>query len=738
MTQITKALNTFISNQSLETTPKKTLGALHSMDAFVDAFKNSLSTFLPENLQQNWNTGLNDFQTKITDCMNCIYVSDKKDLLKDIKLVKENYFNDLEKVKKIIKNQDLINKDKIALLTEAYENLARNQQSNNGQLQDIASKLDRMEKKIELRESISKIDVTSLETLRTHFLQKIKNIVPEDMTLETLKALSEKEHLQLVKSYKSLKNEWKQAIQYQRTLEDKIQRHIFNLEAMDIINNLRSLLPQSDALELEIISLNENECAKDLPKKTYFQQLMDCLEVISTHHLANGFHKRYRKEPIKTRHYQREDEFYKRDFSHYTKNIQSYVQHISTLAENEDSLIQLDKSFYLSVEPIENVLEKISKHISAIGEREKEIFNFSDKKINESLIGQDERSINKLKELASTIKYQWNELFLSIRKAKFQNYCFLRMKNITEKMGWCYYLAEDIFSDLRNLRKTDQYGANHRAILNYNASRFNILTQLVLNTYKELDNKSIHIFDIKNVNLADDKILPLINLRKLATTKTIQLHERITLENEVTSYLASSLSPINENKQVESEDEKINAEIDAIALNWTSEGNQTAIREKLKNQIIEFNDLTKQYDSNVRAAFDTTLPEICQLAADAINREGNAIKYNDSYDGYYENDMKNAYYAESKVGQTAQYVVEQGVNVVCYLGKGIYTFATESVLGYESEKEPAMKVSFDFEPVISPFEIMKNLKKESKEVIDFPRNNSQTNTNDDSRELDII
>jgi hypothetical protein len=351
---------------------------------------------------------------------------------------------------------------------------------------------------------------------------------------------------------------------------------------------------------------------------------------------------------------------------------------------------------------IEKALKDIEASISTIEERMNENLTFSDEKINGSRDFQCSDSINQLTELKKDIIDRWNRYCLNLCHARRQQDCFMKIKNVTEKMSWCYFLAEEIYQDLRNTRITEDKRSVHKDLLNQHVLAFSKLHKLVLNTTEQnrKEQPPINIFSCVSYPILQNQVKFIHSVSELLNEKIecgslpLEGEIKLCLANMNTNYLKIPT---------------IANEIDLITI----QDYETYLN-KFKDQKELFDNKLKDYEQKIKDAYEKILPEICKLAADSINYEGDVLET--VTDSYYDHCFTKAYdfetikIAKEKLKYAKELIATlPGAETIGSLVKsGINAF-------YSSEKQEDQDL--EFIPVRSPFEEEENVESNENENI---------------------
>lgn len=743
-------IETVESTWKLEEPKKGIKQVLKGLDSQVDALKQTtkdLFSKLDNHLQLNWDHSLEKIKNKIFACKKLadLPIKEEKDLLKDLTLLNTDCDKNFIALQELLENSDINDMMKLKNLNNINDRFFSASKATDLLFKEINHKLKRLKTKIELQDPILTLpnDNDSANQLLSNLILRIKKVAPSEAISSELKKSFDKD-AERSETFNALITSSLETLVKYKTLDDRIERTLCSLKT----------LPKITAF-----------CEKLQKPKAYFETLKNHLENISTHKLASGFVEKYQKETLIPKILTKEENFYKRDLSEFFDSIETYKLSLENFAEIDEALAELDQSMFTFLPDINESLKEITLVIETIENRKDDLLDFVNDNMGLPLKKQKQDSIEQLNLLKNEIEQKWNQFCLSLNGVKNQRDHFITFKDITEKMGRCYLLAEDIQGKVRNLRKTENRRDLHFSEFNLISIEFNNLCDLILKNNEQnskywvkaldVDNGSIHQSVLKKSANSNRKksydSLTLKSNKRILSEKSIESNSKksyddLTLKSinrilsEKSSYddLTLSINQISPEKSAESNSKKsyglltLKEEYDLVmkkgepinrlnsleenvasdqmagylGLVWTSEDEKNEANKAFLEQKTALENELNKYKENIHQAFTKILPDICRIATNEINREGETLSF--TKDSYYDERFTEAYYSESRTGQAVQVLGDYVAKAFVY-GGSIVTQKFGFTSTMQKELMEIQDEPIHFDPVQSPFDQMKQI-----------------------------
>lgn len=676
-------INTFESKWDSKDPKKGIKRVLDGLKDQVTGLENATKNFfskLDTNMQMNWDISLENVKKEMVAIERWAFfsINEEKDLLKDLVLLCTNCDQNT------IVIQELYETQKLETLETIYEKFIFNKHKTSTLFEKTIKKLQKLQTKVALHDSILKNchDNDSTSQLLNNVMLRIKKTVPNEVISNELKNSFTKDN-QRTEKYNSLKNKLLESLVKYNTLEDLIQRSILTLKALPKIANF---------------------CEELQPQKNYFKTLKNHLKLIDTHSLALGFVEKYQQESITPNNLTRENNFYKRDLTDFHIARENYKKSLNNFDDADKALANLIQSMNTHFPLINESLKEIFQAIESIETREDDTLDFIDDVIGKTLKTQKQKSIDQLKLLQNEIQKKWNGFYLALDEVKNQRNNFITFNYIIDKMSNCYLQAEYIQAEIRNLRKTENYRVTHEAVLKNNITFFHKLCSLILK-----NNKSISGSNIKSMNIENNFPNFFMELHLQSATnsnnKNSSSYSDLTLQDEYHRVM-KKIDEIKLGLLVDRSVE-MNCLANTINLVWTSEDSKKEAVAAYCEQKLKFENELNRYKEQIQQAFTKTLPEICRIMTNEINREVETLAT--TMDPYYDDRFTEAYFAESSTHKAVQVLGGYVTSAFVY-GGSLALNALNQKLGYiQDGKQEEFKMPMEpihFDKVTSPFDQM--------------------------------
>lgn len=408
---------------------------------------------------------------------------------------------------------------------------------------------------------------------------RLKSIIPDYAILDQLRKSEEKDESRQ-EQYENLKKVWKTFSVKCKQAENLVKQLEFALAVQPTIRPYEN--------ELETL------------KKTT-KVLLRAFEEISPHKIVEGFDPKAEKS---------------REFEPLLKSFTSSQYKLTEIAKLNKSYNQLNQNIIEFMPTINSTLENISSSLKTLSKDAVVILKGNNKTIEIKLeddaftkeITQERISARQtLVVLENKIVLDWNQICYSLNKMQHELSKVERLKALVERLSLSFLKAENIYTTLRNTRKTCPNRNAHKEVFEEQLKKFSEL--------------STAICDLNGSN--PEK-----------TNLKYQFKKVIEIENP---------QDIEKLGQAATEEEARQ-----LGLVWTSdETKEKAIallnqdKRQLKTELLLL-------DATIKEAYSQTLPKIFTLAVKELNTMGKTLEGSNSRDT---TDFTKAYLPENPVGK---------------------------------------------------------------------------------------
>lgn len=627
-------------------------------------------------VQQLWDNRVEKVKTELVECEKLADISlkEKKQFSKDLNTLNKACKFKLDVLNAIDGNNEIETKQKLTHLDNVIKKFMEEHDQNFRLFKDVVGKLKNLKNKIDEQDSILAEGSGDTKRVLDNVMFRVKKVVPDYVISTALENSFIKDNERIIK-YNELKKEWLESLIHYNTVEDHIQSSTITLKTLPKIAGFCDMLK--------------------MPKE-YFSSLNTSFEKISPNKVSAGFKEKYQKDNIRSvENYQTEVEkegLFQRDLNGFLKDIRAYKEHLESLGGAQQIIEKLNESKNLFLPIINKKLNEISEEIQSINERNHETLNFVDNDMAIQLKKQKQDSIESLHLLRKEIEQQWNQFCLDLNALNHQKTIFNAFRSITEKMGWCFILAESVQGNLRNCRKTINDRNIHYGLFDQKLNDYHKLCKLVKNSnlanlkdsVESLDVSSIQMpveLDASNYYIFSDSVAYMSGVQQDSNLYFANSHITLKDEYEETRKLKETIFIVHP-----SIGQTSNLEVIAktIGLVWPedSEDTKAKILQSFNDQRIAFANELITLKENAREAYENILPNICTIAANEVNREGTTLM---EAEDIYDQCFTRAYYAQNPV-----------VNLLQHGGHALMN----NIWGQKDNKQSL----FEFKPVLSPFD----------------------------------
>lgn len=620
-------------NSNTGKTKKEIIRELKGFEKQLIAASNSID--VPE-MKKFYNTEANGFRERIKLILGSVK-GDKKNFSMELQALISTCKEHLTAVQQSNENQQTTTKEKLENLKDYTESFWKNHEYNLQLFKEAVIKIKSWQNKIlEAKNALLK-DTEETTLLVDDVERKAKSVLKGFISSEVKSHFKKATDRKI--QFERLKFDWLDSQTQYCNVEDLLQYSMFNLMTLPKVADHYKKLEQP---------------------KTYFNSLRNSLENFSTHVLAKDFLAKYK--PGKE-----EELVYKRNLNPFFTGIREYKEELKKLGQADKIIGNLNNTRDKLLPEIESKLLEISKEIGLIAERDYSALPFVDETTNLALTQQKETSIQALKLLRKEIEQKWNQFCKDLYQLNHQKIIFKSFQNVSEKMGWCFIMAEHIQGNLRGLRLTENNRKSHELIFTNLMEDYTKLCKLVLETNGNNRQEQIKMLDVTSLEMPVNQEC-FFNLATISgienSSNALSDTSTLRLETEYTKAMKvkETFSKIYSLKNLSEEETKVEEMAKTIGLLWTDETKDEVIQ-SFSDQRIQFANDVQQHKTNIDNAYKKTLPSVIKIATDELNRVGLALDEYPTGSGY-DDCFTKAYFFENVVVETFQRIGNTLANVV--------------------------------------------------------------------------
>jgi hypothetical protein len=711
MLEVKNSLITAIENYKLpeKISPFKMKFILEGMKAQVEQSHTSAKEVLSQAIHESplWD----EIKEKLVTCENLLFFPDKMKWLEELTTYKEN---NLEKSKQLLeilgdsvtlvpqekivderallKDSDSLNKSKelkevsnlkdhskeeegldIPGKKQKFKEFQESLSENSSLIPKALAKLNRLKAKNDFQKS--EVQSNTIQDL----IERTYNLISKKFISNEIEKSNSDEYIARVDKYKKLKEAWQEAFKSIVTLSEDININLYKLEIVPQIKQFQN--------KLDLYLKNFNDFKKHCKKfhcstlAADFKPDYDS-KIHETHESVM-----LEKEPLEQNVVVSLNRF-KHDFSKLLEEAQRYKALKETCLERRFSFAQERASLS---EQVSNQLLNISKNIKELEEKQIELLP-TEGELKSLVNDSHTNSIIQLRKLRDEIENAWNKCCFDLFEIRDQIYLSQQFNEPNEKLSLCYFLAQCIFENSRQIRKTEKPVETHFDLL-----KDSLYDHLLL------------------VNLIGQKWDPLHDQQGVLT---LNMQAKSNNQfNELLGYFNKQLSFMmcNEYAAIKSHNFPELAITDIMLTNdgfvWNDETKKNQIYEQIKQMRKKIENEYENQKLNFQNGFKTHLFNICKEVAYEINFVMNTLKwYGNDPDWIYR--FNEAYPVKNTLGNFATKGGTSLKLVGKVVGNAIYNaIVTKDEPVEEDEFQNPVDSSEEedqrFIPVKSPFETMK-------------------------------
>lgn len=679
-------LSTFSSDE--QCSPKKIKKILYGLQNQTDRLKDSVKDLFSSQDNISENDSL-QFSQKVSDtleeikehldkCKTYIRVDEKINFLEDLNNIRKDCNQQLKYIDELINDINnensvtLTKKNKLNQLHELYC-LNKNDEIVNT-FKNVALKLKKLKAKSELQNTQSEVT----DRISNHFIRWFNKLISKDFITKEIENSSKIDYKK-IEDYITLQKEWITAYEGYKLLQSTIKENLIKLEINPFIIQFSQKI---------------KKC------REWFDFLNSSLEKISLRTLASGFKEKYigqiTNEKTRTSMIS-----FKRDFTDFFNDLQTYAKCKTDLDQKKSALLKLEQFKQNKACKIDSILDQISTEISSLKTQKDSFFeNYSnessasepdqetisiedeksieacDKKVEKRLKDLQNNRIKNFETLQNEILNQWNQCCLELNETRCLEKLFNHFCGITEQLSLCYFIAEEIHSDLRTLRKTEDNIFKHLPVIENKIREFKTLYNLITNIERSNNNEcsisNPQILKFNQILCIDPSLLTLAEEISQINSKKLDLN----LTNADMKFSTSDQEKEN-NKTIEKQNKFYSEEFE----------------KQKKNIILYF----KDKDDKI-----VYLKKICDIVVSDINCEGTTLQWSEDLPKFYEK-FTGAYYSENRAAMALQACIS-------YVGLGAQKVISVINDQPSSQFDESHRIKdFVFNAVESPFNRLKKL-----------------------------
>lgn len=685
MNSLEESINKFQS--TYQTYPQKHIKhVLQKLQTQVDHLKNTAKAFFDNDNKTDWNGSLDSIKDKLVECEKRTLLPEKTDLLQELNVFHEDSVKKLDELKQIPESLDEI---EIKLIIEKLQKYKTNSLLSNPLIDNTAKKLKKLKTKME-QQLFSSENEGAKEVIDNVILRIKKLALGDSISIET--NVSSNKDKSRIEKYGQLETAFTQALKSQSALLEYIDMSLVKLSIMPEIKRRQNQLDEI---------------------KKYLTSLNDAHNKIKISSLSSGYSKTYDSALIENSNSNQdvdekavsdliaddtnviednmdeialENKQFKRNFTQFLNDSRSYAKQKEKFQDTQETIKGLIDGTKGCTENVRQKLDEILKKIETIKNANIKASPFEsiDTKTEEILQTLKASHMEILEKLKNEIINTWNQCCFDLCEIEIDSSLFDSFCEPNEKLTLFWFLAEDIFGDLRQCRKTEKEKEAQYNLYLSQRDDFNLLSFLI--------GKNIN--DIENV---------LDQPHRKQFDVLLGIYKKRQPFN-----LLSDCNQLIQLKQLEPKFHYTNTEMDSslVAANKGFIAHGFPEMYKIKDKIDErWEKMTSEFvrcKENVLSAYKAKLPEICTDLAEEINHFGDAFYYC-GYDTKFDHDFTNAFNNKNWAAKTLQkagsFIKYGAQTAIQKLSSSQYQIAND-----DEEAQPENK--YVFEKVKSPFDNM--------------------------------